>query len=187
MKKKFNFFKESVKNYKTSGTIAPSSRFLAKKMLKEIDFSKAEVIVELGPGNGAITERILNKLQLGTILICFEINEAFYNELLKINHPQLIVLKVSAENILEELNKLGYQNVSHIISSLPLTIIPNDICSKILKESYKSLSLKGTFIQYQYSLTYYKKLKTVFKEKISLGFEPLNIPPAFVYRCEKLH
>ncbi|MGB0890731.1 MAG: class I SAM-dependent methyltransferase [Flavobacteriaceae bacterium] len=186
MSKKFNFFKESVRNYRTSGTIAPSSRFLAKKMLKKIDFSKARVIVELGPGNGAITERLLKKLHPKAILICFEINDAFYQELLKINHPQLLVLKISAENILNEINRLGYKKIDHIISSLPLTIIPNDVSTKILNESYKSLAVKGTFIQYQYSLTYYNRLKTVFKEKISLDFEPLNIPPAFVYRCEKL-
>ncbi|WCC42260.1 hypothetical protein PJJ26_12605 [Tenacibaculum finnmarkense] len=49
MSKKFNFFKEAVKNYKTSGTVAPSSKYLANKMLREIDFSKANVIIELGP------------------------------------------------------------------------------------------------------------------------------------------
>lgn len=186
MSKKFNFFKESVKNYKTSGTIAPSSRFLAKKMLKKIDFSKANVLIELGPGNGAITERILKKLHPESVLICFEINDAFYGELLKIKHKQLIVLKSSAENILTEIEKLGFTEVDHIISSLPLTIIPKEISENILKESYKTLKIKGTFIQYQYSLTYYRSLKNVFKDKISLDFEPLNIPPAFVYRCQKL-
>ena len=85
MSKKFNFFKEAVKNYKTSGTIMPSSKYLAGKMLKEIDFSKADIIIELGPGNGAITHNILAKIKPSTILICFEINDAFYNELTKIN------------------------------------------------------------------------------------------------------
>ena len=69
---------------KTSGTIIPSSRFLVKKMLYEIDFSKADVIVELGPGNGVITKNILKKLHAKAVLICFEINDSFYNELQKI-------------------------------------------------------------------------------------------------------
>jgi phospholipid N-methyltransferase len=163
----------------------PSSKYLAGKMLKEIDFSKADIIIELGPGNGAITHNILAKIKPSTILICFEINDAFYNELTKIKHPQLIVLKASAEKMLEEIEKLGYNKVDYIVSSLPLTIIPKEISHNILIESYKILNNDGVFIQYQYSLTYYKKLKEVFGNDIKLSFEPLNLPPAFIYNCIK--
>ena len=185
MGKKFNFFKEAVKNYKTSGTVTPSSKYLAKKMLKEINFSAAKVIIELGPGNGAITNTILNRIEPNTILICFEINDAFYKELKKIKHPQLIIIKASAENMREEIIKLGYAEVNYIISSLPLTIIPKEISHNILLESYLLLNNNGLFIQYQYSLTYYKKLKNVFGNNIQLNFEPLNFPPAFIYNCIK--
>ncbi|NVK53577.1 MAG: ribosomal RNA adenine dimethylase [Flavobacteriaceae bacterium] len=187
MDKRIDFFKVAVKNLKTSGTIAPSSRFLAQRMLKQIDFSMAKVLVELGPGNGVITHQILKKLTPDAQLICFEVNDDFYQHLQKIKHPQLTVLKTSAEHINEELKKLGFSKACHIISSLPLTIIPNEISTAILKKSLYSLEQKGTFIQYQYSLTYYKQLKAVFKDAISLDFELLNLPPAFVYRCKKLH
>lgn len=187
MHKRIDFFKVAVKNLKTSGTIAPSSRFLAKKMVKNIDFSTSKVLVELGPGNGAITNYILKKISPETQLICFEVNEEFYNHLQKINHPQLTVLKASAEDIEIELKKLGYSKACHIISSLPLSIIPKEISHTILKNSLNSLEKNGTYIQYQYSLTYYKYLKSVFRDAISLDFEVLNIPPAFVYRCKKLN
>jgi phospholipid N-methyltransferase len=183
---RINFFREAIKNLKTSGTVAPSSRFLAKKMLKGINFSKVEVIVELGPGNGAITKYILKKLPPKATLICFEINDNFYQQLKTIKNPQLVVINASAEKIKEEINALGFSKTSHIISSLPLTIIPNQISNEILEKSYEILKINGLFIQYQYSLTYYKRLKTVFKEAISLDFEPLNIPPAFIYRCKKV-
>lgn len=185
MSKKFNFFKEAIKNYKTSGTVAPSSKYLASKMLKEINFSTSEVIVELGPGNGAITHAILDKIQTNSILICFEINDAFYKELKKIKHPQLIVLKESAENMIIEIEKLGYNKVNYVISSLPLTIIPKEISHSILLKSYEILKSEGLYIQFQYSLTYYKKLKEVFGNSIKLSFEPLNFPPAFIYNCVK--
>jgi len=155
-------------------------------MLRKIDFQKAEVLVELGPGNGAITNYILESLAPNATLICFEINDNFYHQLKKIEHPQLIVLKASAEKIEEELAKLNIHKLCCIISSLPLTIIPDEVSDEILKNSYKILENNGTFIQYQYSLTYYKKLKKVFKEAISLEFEPLNIPPAFIYHCKKV-
>lgn len=171
---------------KTSGAIAPSSRFLVEKMLEEINFSSVDVIIELGPGNGKITKKILEKLNPNAQLICFEINDFFYQELQKINHPQLKVLSASAENILEELEKLGYDKTCHIVSSLPLTNLPKELSNTILQNSYECLQDNGTFIQFQYSLTYFKKLKKVFKESISLDFELLNIPPAFIYRCKKV-
>lgn len=186
MLNRIKFFQEALKNIKTLGTVTPSSRFLSKKMLRKIDFANADVIVELGPGNGAITKFILENLSSKTKLICFEINDNFYNQLEELNHPQLIVLKASAEKIEKELKKLNINKVDYIISSLPLTIIPEEISDEILEKSFKILIKNGTFIQYQYSLTYFKKLKKVFKEAISLEFEPLNIPPAFIYRCKKV-
>lgn len=187
MRKRIDFFKVAIKNIKTSGTIAPSSRFLAKKMLDKIDFSSCKVLVELGPGNGAITHQILKKINSKTQLICFEVNDEFYQELSEIKHPQLTILKASAEEIQIELEKLGLSKACHIVSSLPLTIIPDEISNSILENSLDSLESNGTFVQYQYSLTYYKRLKAVFKEEISLGFELLNFPPAFVYHCKKVH
>jgi phospholipid N-methyltransferase len=156
-------------------------------MLKSIDFSSCKVLVELGHGNGAITQQILKKISPDSHFICFEVNTTFYNTLKKIKHPQLTVLNASAEEVQSELEKLGFKRACHIVSSLPLTIIPKEISNSILKNSLDSLHQNGTFIQYQYSLTYYKQLKIVFKNSISLDFELLNFPPAFVYRCKKEH
>ncbi|WP_245892101.1 class I SAM-dependent methyltransferase [Polaribacter glomeratus] len=178
--------KEALKNINTLGTITPSSRFLSKRMLREINFSKADVIVELGPGNGAITKYILENLSPNATLICFEINDNFYQQLQELQNPQLIVLKASAEKIVGELEKLNIYKVNYIISSLPLTIIPDQVSNQILEKSFEVLEENGSFIQYQYSLSYFKKLKNVFKESISLEFEPLNMPPAFIYRCKKV-
>jgi phospholipid N-methyltransferase len=180
------FFKEAIKTLKTSGTVMPSSSFLAKKMLQNIYFASADIIVELGPGNGAITKFILRKLHPTATLICFEINDNFHKTLTKIKHSQLIVLKVSAENLKEELHKLGVSEVNYIISSLPLTIIPEKITDVILTQSYQVLKPNGTFTQYQYSLSNLKKLKLFFRNSISLKFEFLNFPPAFIYLCKKV-
>ena len=186
MSNRIKFFQEAIKNVKTLGTVTPSSRFLSRKMIKKIDFTNAKILVELGPGNGAITKYILENLAPKAVLICFEINDNFYNQLKELQHPQLIVVNASAEKIEEELKKLNIGSVNYIISSLPFTIIPDDISDEILKKCYQVLENKGTFVQYQYSLTYFKKLKKVFKDAISLEFEPLNIPPAFIYRCKKV-
>lgn len=185
MSTNFNFFKAALKNYKTSGTVVPSSRFLANRMLAQVDFEAAKVIVELGPGNGAITKTILEKITPSTTLVCFEINAEFLKELEKIQHKQLILKNASAEDMIAELSALGIHDVCYIISSLPLTILPKKTTHSILQKCYSLLQSKGKFIQYQYNLTYYKLLKRVFGNNITLSFETLNFPPAFVYQCEK--
>lgn len=186
MSSRIKFFKEALKNLKTLGTVMPSSSFLSKRMLREIDFSQAEVIVELGPGNGAITKYIIEQLSPIARLICFEINNNFYSQLKEQKHPQLIVLNVSAGKIADELKKLNIKKVDCIISSLPLTILPKEVSEEILLKAFEVLEDNGSFIQYQYSLSYFKKVKKVFRESISVEFEPLNIPPAFIYRCKKV-
>ncbi len=182
---KFTFFKEAVKSIKTSGSLIPSSKFLVKRILNKVDFSTSELIIEFGAGNGVITKEILKQLKPSAKLICFEINEAFYCNLKKIDHKQLIVLNISAQNIAQEIEKTEIKQADYIISSLPLSILPKKLSTEIIKNSIKVLPKNGCFIQYQYSLQFLKQFKSLFKNKVALDFEPLNIPPAFVYTCKK--
>lgn len=182
---KINFLKESIKSLKTSGTLFPSSRFLASKLLSAIDFKNAKLIVEFGPGNGIITKQILQRLNPNAKLITFEINDKFYNALLKIDDPRLIVTNQSADQVMDVIKQYGFDNTDYIVSSLPLTNIPKPITNSILNSAYACLKPQGYFFQFQYSLTYYNTLKQIFNGKVHLGFEALNLPPAFVYTCQK--
>ena len=182
---KIHFLKESLKSLKTSGTIIPSSRYLVSKLLKGVDFKSAKLVVEFGPGNGKITKDLLKKLHPEATLIVFEINDSFYQTLLNIKDKRLIVVKKSAASVIEVINEQGFKQIDYIISSLPLTNIPKSITVTILENAFKALKSKGYFMQYQYSLTYYAALKDTFNQNVSLGFEALNIPPAFVYTCQK--
>ena len=65
------------------GAVAPSSKFLMKKRLKSVDFSKAKVIVELGPGTGVFTKGILDKMTDDAKLFSFELTSSSTN---KSNH-----------------------------------------------------------------------------------------------------
>ena len=185
MGKKITFFKEAVKSMKTSGSFVPSSKYLVRRILKNVDFKKSTVIVEYGPGNGIITKEILKRLNPNAILLSFEINDAFYNNLKKIDNKQLVALKVSAEDMQEEVEKLGFKKIDTVISSLPLSILPKELAKDIIKKSHNTLKDKGQFVQFQYSVKFLKQFKSIFKNKVELEFEPLNFPPAFVYICEK--
>ncbi len=71
-----------------------------------------------------------------------------------------------------------------IISSLPLMAFPTPTVRKIIAEVKKSLKPGGIYVQFQYGLKSKKLLDKHFDD-VSIDFTPLNIPPAFVYRCRK--
>lgn len=164
----------------------PSSRFLIAKMLRNIDFNKAKVIVEYGAGNGIFTREILNNMHDDAILLCFEINKEFINQLKKISDKRLIITNQSAEHILTILESYQLEEVDYFISSLPLAIMPLVLTNAILINSKKALKTNGLFLQYQYSLNFFKQFKLIFNKKnVVLSFELLNLPPAFIYKCIK--
>jgi phospholipid N-methyltransferase len=182
---KKTFLKEFIREKKTVGSITPSSRFLASKMIENLDFSSVKVVVEIGPGTGVFTRKILKKIPDHVLFLVLELNEEFYEKLnaeliqnnVKIKHD-------SAENLQSHLNDLGFENADIIISSLPLSNMGDHVRNLILKTITDSLKPEGKFIQFQYSLQAKKELKNWFSQ-VSIKFTALNIPPAFVYTCIK--
>jgi phospholipid N-methyltransferase len=52
------FFYKFIQSPNTVGSITPSSFFLSKEMMKNIDWSNTTSIVELGAGTGIFTNQI---------------------------------------------------------------------------------------------------------------------------------
>lgn len=181
---RLQFFFEATKNIKQAGTIAQSSRFLIRKMLLPVDFSKAKVIVELGAGNGCITKAILDKMQPDAKLLSFEVNPKFIGLLNDIDDDRLHVIADSAEKIPEYLEQHQATHTNAIVSGLPLAIFPKELNSNIMNAIKTTLTDEGVYTQFQYSLASFGMLKKQFGS-VRRDFTPLNIPPAFVYICQK--
>ena len=178
---KLKFIKGFLKNWKEVGSVVPSSRFLTKKMIKPIDFEKAKVIVELGPGLGCITHKILELMNKDAKLFVFEINPDFCQDINNNKDSRLTVFNVSALDMIYHLKEI---KADYVISGIPLSTLTKDSRSILLKAIKNILSDRGIYIQFQYSLGAYKKLKSLFS-KVSIDFTLLNAPPAFVYQCVK--
>jgi hypothetical protein len=71
-----------------------------------------------------------------------------------------------------------------VVSSLPLAIMDDELVERILNASRDSLVPDGRFIQYQYSLSRYARVRAHYPS-VALAFTSLNVPPAFVYTCTK--
>lgn len=181
---KKKFISEVFKATGTIGALSPSSSFLAQKMTAPIAFEHANCIVEFGPGTGVFTHKLLEKMHPEAILLAFEINPVFIEELENIQDNRLVVIQDSAEKISEYLQQYQQQQADYIVSSLPFAMIPNEIVDTILQQSDAVLAPQGKFIQFQYSLNAKKRLERFF-HKVAIHFTLFNLPPAFVYVCEK--
>ena len=182
---KSSFLKQFFKQKKMVGSIAPSSRFLSAKMLNHLPLKQAKFIVELGPGNGVFTEKILAKMGNDSQLLVIELNEEFHKVLsTKITHPNFNLFHDSADQLGVLLQKMGGNKADIIISSLPLANFPIDLRDSLLDIIQTYLKDDGYFVQFQYSLQAKKYIKKRFPNT-KINFTPLNLPPAFVYSCQK--
>jgi phospholipid N-methyltransferase len=180
-----SFIKQYITRPRTVGAILPSSEFLAKKMITNIDFTNAHCIVEYGPGTGVFTEKILEKKATQTLLLLFETNEEFYT-ILKTKYkslPNLHVINDSAENVGKHLNTHNIQTADYIVSGLPFASLPQEVSSSILSETKKHLEGKGSFITFQYTLLKKDFIGKYFKQ-IDISREVRNVPPAYVLCCK---
>jgi phosphatidylethanolamine/phosphatidyl-N-methylethanolamine N-methyltransferase len=185
MAKKTAFLKQFWQEKKMVGAMSPSSKYLAHKMLRNIDFKKAKVIVELGPGTGVFTKKILEYMQPDAKLLVFELNDTFYNQLKEdISDNRMVLIHDSAEHIQKYLSNEGLIHTDYVVSSLPLANFPVKLKSSIINTSYETLKNNGKYIQFQYSLNSKRILEERF-DAVHLAFTPLNFPPAFVYTCIK--
>lgn len=183
MSTKRNFIKQFFKDKQMVGAVSPSSRFLAEKMLENVDFDGTKILVELGPGTGIFTDLIIKRMAPDAKLFVFELNDAFYNSLsARIDDPRVHILHESAEFIHNHLEKGEQADV--VISSLPLMVFPEELRNNVISESYRSLRKAGKYIQFQYSLQSKKLLQATYDD-VTVKFTIKNFPPAFVYTCTK--
>ncbi|QOR38147.1 methyltransferase [Billgrantia diversa] len=176
-----NFFKHP----RMLGSIIPSSSFLIRRLLEPVDWEKARVIVEYGPGVGTITQEILNRLHPDATLLVIETNEDFVDYLNRtLFDPRLRVIAGSAETIGAELERLRLPAADYVVAGLPFSTMPADCRERILEGSQAALAPQGSMLIYQFSPKVSADLHQTFS-RVESAFEPINIPPARVYFCHK--
>jgi len=179
-----SFIKQYIIKPRTVGAILPSSKYLANRMIQEIDFKDARYIVEYGSGTGVFTEKIVKRIKKDTKVLLFESNKEFC-DLLKEKYedePNIYIINDSAEYIGEYMRKYDIPWIDYIVSGLPFASLPNEVSSNILKETQKYLNEDGKFITFQYTLLKKDFIKKYFN-KISIKMEVRNVPPAYVLYC----
>lgn len=173
--------KELFSNISTTGAITFSSKSLVNKMLSYADFRGRKVLVELGGGDGSITQGIVDRMDTDAKLLVFEINKAFCENLKKkFPDPRVQIIADSAENI--DLYLDG-RKADLILSSLPLTLINKESREGIYRKSKASIQEDGKLIQICYSYPLKFQFARYFKN-IQSHISMKNFPPTFILVCQ---
>jgi len=177
------FARNFLKHPKMLGSAIPSSRFLIDEVLDLVDWRRARVIVEYGPGVGNFTAEILRRMRPDARLILTETNADFVRFLRQsFPDPRLQVVHGSATDVAQLLKESGYAKADYIISGIPFSTMPDEQRNSILQTTHAVLDAEGAFLVYQFSTRVLPDLKRIFG-RVDRGFEPLNILPAHVFYC----
>jgi len=87
----WEFLKHYVQAPARTGAVAASSEALAEMITGRARLADARCVVELGPGTGVFTEKILARIKAGTIFFAMEINPTFV-EATRLRCPQATVI-----------------------------------------------------------------------------------------------
>jgi len=150
------FFREFRSRFETTGSILPSSRFLARAMtgpLREHPRAAPLRILEIGPGTGAVTGTILGQLRPEDRFDLVEINENFVALLRQRFESDPAWKKVSHQSTLhccplQEFPKTGQYDV--IISGLPFNNFPMPLVESLVGASWDLLTPGGTYSFFEY-------------------------------------
>ncbi|WCN38603.1 class I SAM-dependent methyltransferase [Aneurinibacillus uraniidurans] len=179
---KLLFLSKFIRSPRTIGSIAPSSRFLARAMTQPVQWETAHSIAELGAGTGVFTRYIARLKRSECQALIFEQDSTMRNSL-ETDYPEMHHYP-NARTMSHAMRLHGINGFDYILSGLPFMNFPQELRDELMDEVERSLAPGGTFIAFQYSLQMKKQLAQRFDD-IRITFVPLNIFPAFVYVCRK--
>ncbi|MFC9539084.1 class I SAM-dependent methyltransferase [Lysinibacillus sp. NPDC056959] len=182
--KSFSFIFQYLLNPRKIGAVLPSSNYLAEKMVGSIDFHNAKYIVELGPGIGVFTDKIIENRNQHTVVMLIENNKEFCTLLKEEykNEKNLIIINDSAEEIDKYTKDFNIPYIDYVVSGLPFASLPKSSSSAILIKTKKLLRKNVIFITFQYTLLKKGLIGHYFKQ-INIKREYRNIPLAYVFSC----
>lgn len=168
-----------------TASVVPSSRFLARLMVRDIDPTGGRVI-ELGGGTGVFTRAILATGLPAERLEVVEINPAFARGLER-RFPGVDIIRHRAETISGHVSGEAGQ-YQRVVSGLPLLAMNQTTQRAILEEAFKLLVPGGTFVQFTYSMRcpiHRSLLEDMGVEAIRAGQTVRNFPPATIFHFRK--
>ncbi|MBN9549863.1 MAG: methyltransferase domain-containing protein [Alphaproteobacteria bacterium] len=164
--------------------IAPSGNALAGIITQDITQRTGRVI-ELGPGTGVFTAKLLERGVRQEDLTLVEFGENFARHL-ETRYPQARVLRMDAARV----GDIEFRDapVGAVISGLPLLSMPDQKVTAILDGAFAHLRPGAAFYQFTYGPrcpVAWPILDGLDLTATHIGRTLLNVPPAAVYRISR--
>jgi phospholipid N-methyltransferase len=174
------------------GAIAPSSRRLGQMITADIQLEQADTVVEFGPGTGAFTPHILQRLKPGATFFALELDPVLC-ESFQQRFPDVPVYCDSVANVREHLAANGQSDIDCIVCGLPWVSFRQSYQDELMAGTLDALADGGRFATFTYISGVWMPSARAFRRKLGQWFTRVttspvvwaNLPPAFVYRCVK--
>jgi phospholipid N-methyltransferase len=180
-----SFFLSWMSSPRRVGAIAPSGAALAELITREIS-AMTGPILELGPGTGAFTYKLLKRGVRPQDLTLIEYGSDF-TKLLQMRFPGARVLWMDASRLTSERLYDGAP-VGAVVSGLPLLNMSTRKVISIISGAFSYLRPGGAFYQFTYGMSC--PIPRPVLDRLGLRATLvdrafLNVPPAAVYRLTR--
>ncbi len=169
--------KEFLRTPAKIGAVCPSSPFLRDTMCAMLPRKRDGLIVEVGPGTGAITTGLVRRASARNPLVLVE-RSALLAENLRRRYPQLQVITGDAAQLPSYLGV--EQPVAAIVSTLPLLNMSHSQRMAILEAFRIALRGRGRLVLMTYNMFCHPDMRRAGFVSRYHRVEMRNIPPARV-------
>ncbi len=174
------------------GAVAPSSRGLAELLASVVPATGAPVVVELGPGTGAITDAIERRLPAGAAHLAVDANPAMVAYLRR-RCPGVDAVVGDAAELGVLLEQRCMDGVDAVVSGLPWALFTPTAQGNVLSQIADALRPDGVFATFAYSVALPLPAAQRFRRRLQSNFDDVvrtktvwrNLPPAFGYVCRR--
>jgi phospholipid N-methyltransferase len=178
------FFTKFLRQGKAIASFVPSSCWLARAVVRGIDFAHAHCIVELGAGTGPITAVLLRLAPPHCRVLVIERDPDFCRRLRE-RFPTADVVEADAADLDRLLDERGLTAIDHVLCGLPLPSFAPAARDRVLEAIRRRLQPEGTFRQLTHMPWVYFPLYARYFEEVRFHLEVRNFPPAGFYVCTR--
>ena len=177
------FIRSWIEKPLSTGAVMPSSKALARTMVRYVDPQSSGPVIELGPGTGPVTEALVRHGVDPKRLVLVEFNPDFCR-LLRTRYPEATVVQGDAYRLRRLLGALVREPAAAVVSGLPLVTKPLRTRLRLISDAMSLLAPGAPFVQFTYAMVppIPKALSGIKAEASELIW--MNLPPArvWVYR-----